>query len=33
MGEYPTNPLAVSLFGMVMARTTLLFIALRARAE
>ena len=28
MGEYPTNPLAVSLFGVVMALNTLLFIAL-----
>jgi len=30
MGEYPTNPLAVSLFGAVMAINTLLFIALHA---
>jgi uncharacterized membrane protein len=30
MGEYPANPLAVSLFGLVMASTTLLFIALNA---
>jgi uncharacterized membrane protein len=29
MGEYPTNPLAVSLFGAVMAVNTLLFIALQ----
>ncbi len=28
-GEYPTNPLAVSLFGAVMAVNTLLFIALQ----
>jgi uncharacterized membrane protein len=28
MGEYPGNPLAVSLFGVVMAFNTLLFIAL-----
>jgi len=28
MGEYPTNPLAVSLFGVVFAVNTLLFIAL-----
>jgi len=28
MGEYPINPLAVSLFGVVMAFNTLLFIAL-----
>jgi uncharacterized membrane protein len=28
MGEYPGNPLAVSLFGLVMAFNTLLFIAL-----
>ena len=26
MGEYPTNALAVSLFGVVMALNTLLFI-------
>jgi uncharacterized membrane protein len=30
MGEYPDNPLAVSLFGVVMAFNTLLFIALHA---
>ncbi len=30
MGTYPTNPLAVSLFGAVMALNTLLFIALHA---
>jgi uncharacterized membrane protein len=30
MGEYPLNPLAVSLFGVVMAFNTLLFIALHA---
>ena len=30
MGEYPTNPLAVSLFGAVMAVNTLLFIALHS---
>ncbi len=30
MGEYPANPLAVSLFGTVMAINTLLFIALHA---
>ena len=30
MGEYPGNPLAVSLFGVVMAVNTLLFIALQA---
>jgi uncharacterized membrane protein len=30
MGEYATNPLAVSLFGVVMALNTLLFIALHA---
>lgn len=30
MGEYVTNPLAVSLFGVVMAFNTLLFIALHA---
>jgi len=29
MGEYPTNPLAVSLFGVVFAVNTLLFIALQ----
>src|SRR5262249_50853246 len=28
MGEYPANPLAVSIFGLVMALNTLLFIAL-----
>ena len=28
MGEYPANPLAVSLFGAVLALNTLLFIAL-----
>jgi len=28
MGEFPTNPLAVSFFGVVMAINTLLFIAL-----
>lgn len=30
MGEYPRNPLAVSLFGVIMAFNTLLFIALHA---
>lgn len=30
MGEYPTNPLAVSLFGVVMTVNTLLFIALQS---
>lgn len=30
MGEYPANPLAVSLFGVVMALNTLLFMALHA---
>ena len=30
MGEYPMNPLAVSLFGIVMAVNTLLFIALQS---
>jgi uncharacterized membrane protein len=30
MGEYPTNPVAVSLFGAVMAVNTLLFIALQS---
>jgi hypothetical protein len=30
MGEYPTNPLAVSAFGVVMAVNTLLFVALHA---
>ena len=30
MGEYPGNPLAVTLFGVVMAANTLLFIALQA---
>jgi uncharacterized membrane protein len=30
MGEYPANPLAVSLFGIVMAVNTLLFIALQS---
>jgi hypothetical protein len=30
MGEYPLNPLAVSLFGVVMAVNTLLFIALQS---
>jgi uncharacterized membrane protein len=30
MGEYPTNALAVSLFGVVMALNTLLFIALQS---
>src|SRR5437660_11692348 len=30
MGEYPMNPLAVSLFGVVMAVNTLLFIALQS---
>jgi len=30
MGEYPMNPLAVSLFGIVMAVHTLLFIALQS---
>ena len=29
MGEYPTNPLAVSVFGLVMALNTLLFVALQ----
>lgn len=29
MGEYPSNPLAVSLFGVVFAVNTLLFIALQ----
>jgi uncharacterized membrane protein len=29
IGEYPTNPLAVSLFGVVFAVNTLLFIALQ----
>jgi uncharacterized membrane protein len=29
MGEYPANPLAVSLFGVVMALNTLLFILLQ----
>jgi uncharacterized membrane protein len=29
MGEYPTNPLAVSIFGLVMAMNTLLFVALQ----
>jgi len=29
MGEYPTNPLAVSIFGVVFAVNTLLFIALQ----
>lgn len=33
MGEYATNPLAVSLFGVVMATTTLLFIALQLYIE
>jgi hypothetical protein len=30
MGEYPMNPLAVSLFGAVMALNTLLFIGLQS---
>jgi uncharacterized membrane protein len=30
MGEYPANPLAVSMFGVAMAVNTLLFIALHA---
>ena len=30
MGEYPSNPLAVSMFGVEMALNTLLFIALHA---
>ena len=30
VGEYPTNPLAVSLFGVMFALNTLLFIALNA---
>jgi uncharacterized membrane protein len=30
MGEYPTNPLAVSFFGVVMAANTVLFIVLHA---
>lgn len=30
MGEYPTNALAVSLFGGVMAVNTLLFMALHS---
>jgi len=30
MGQYPGNPLAVSLFGAVMALNTLAFIALHA---
>jgi TMEM175 potassium channel family protein len=30
VGEYPTNPLAVSLFGCVFAINTLLFLALQA---
>jgi uncharacterized membrane protein len=30
MGEYPVNPLAVSLFGSVFALDTLLFLALQA---
>ena len=30
MGEYPMNALAVSLFGIVMAGNTLLFIALQS---
>jgi uncharacterized membrane protein len=29
MGEHPTNPLAVSIFGVVFAVNTLLFIALQ----
>jgi uncharacterized membrane protein len=33
VGEYPTNPLAVSLFGCVFAINTLLFIALFAYIE
>jgi len=30
MGEYPLNPLAAGLFGIVMAANTLLFIALQS---
>jgi uncharacterized membrane protein len=30
MGEYPTNPLAVSMFGLVMAVNTVMFIVLQA---
>lgn len=30
MGEYATNPLAASVFGVVMAANTLMFIALHA---
>jgi uncharacterized membrane protein len=30
LGEYPANPLAVSLFGLVMALNTILFISLQA---
>lgn len=30
LGEYPTNPLAVSFFGVVMMVNTLLFLALQA---
>src|SRR5262249_45111131 len=30
MGEYPKNPLAVSIFGVVFAINTLMFIALQA---
>jgi uncharacterized membrane protein len=30
LGEYPTNPLAVSIFGVVMALNTLLFMMLQA---
>ncbi|MCE0482846.1 MAG: DUF1211 domain-containing protein [Methylacidiphilales bacterium] len=30
MGEYPTNPLAVSLFGIVMSFNTVLFIVLQS---
>ncbi len=30
MGEYPGNPLAVSMFGLVMAASTLLFVGLHA---
>jgi uncharacterized membrane protein len=29
MGEYPANPLAVSVFGVVMAVNTLMFMALQ----
>ena len=30
MGKYPINPLAVSVFGLVMAINTMLFVALHA---